>query len=246
MGLDARLKLARLAVIAFADADKQRTVDLVDAVLGSGADMLQLRLDHVAQANRQKIVEAARSIAFQHPTTLLVLRDDVAVATAMQADALHLSEAATPTSDARRALSQDALVGRSAHDVPSLDRALADPGVAYATLGPVVQAADAQVRSGGLDMVREAAQHHAPGSLDAKPWFAQGGITLDTLDDVVAAGARRVCVGQAVAGATDVVAATRAFADRMTEVWHGDQAMQDYVRHGIRPSLAFEPGDQRG
>jgi thiamine-phosphate pyrophosphorylase len=56
-----------------------------------------------------------------------------------------------------------------------------------------------------LDYVRWAAAHiHLP-------WFAIGGITLETLDDVLAAGARRICVVSAILNRPDVAAACREF-----------------------------------
>ena len=39
--------------------------------------------------------------------------------------------------------------------------------------------------------------------ISAKPWFAVGGINLDTIDEVIAAGARRVCVVSAITKASD-------------------------------------------
>ena len=50
------------------------------------------------------------------------------------------------------------------------------------------------------------------------PWFAIGGITLDNLDDVLAAGARRICVVSAILNAEDVTAACRQFKGRLPPV----------------------------
>ena len=47
------------------------------------------------------------------------------------------------------------------------------------------------------------------------PWFAIGGITLDNLDDVLAAGAQRICVVSAILCADDLAAACRKFKDRL-------------------------------
>jgi thiamine-phosphate pyrophosphorylase len=47
------------------------------------------------------------------------------------------------------------------------------------------------------------------------PWFAIGGINLDNLDAVVAAGARRICVVSAILNADDLAAACRKFKDRL-------------------------------
>jgi thiamine-phosphate pyrophosphorylase len=47
------------------------------------------------------------------------------------------------------------------------------------------------------------------------PWFAIGGINLHNLDDVLAAGARRICVVSAILNADDLAAACRKFKDRL-------------------------------
>jgi thiamine-phosphate pyrophosphorylase len=47
------------------------------------------------------------------------------------------------------------------------------------------------------------------------PWFAIGGINLDTIDDVIAAGAKRVCVVSAILNATDVKSACAEFKRRL-------------------------------
>ena len=47
------------------------------------------------------------------------------------------------------------------------------------------------------------------------PWFAIGGINLDNVDEVVAAGARRICVVSAILNADDLAAACRRFKARL-------------------------------
>ncbi|NMD47533.1 MAG: thiamine phosphate synthase, partial [Propionibacterium sp.] len=48
---------------------------------------------------------------------------------------------------------------------------------------------------------------------------AIGGITLDNLDAVLAAGARRVAVGAAITASDNPEAAARAFGDRLRQAW---------------------------
>jgi thiamine-phosphate pyrophosphorylase len=48
-----------------------------------------------------------------------------------------------------------------------------------------------------------------------RPWFAIGGIDLDNLDDILAAGARRVCIVSAILRASDVASACRQFKERL-------------------------------
>jgi thiamine-phosphate pyrophosphorylase len=47
------------------------------------------------------------------------------------------------------------------------------------------------------------------------PWFAIGGITLQNLNGVLAAGAKRICVVSAILDTPDIVKACRAFKDRL-------------------------------
>ena len=47
------------------------------------------------------------------------------------------------------------------------------------------------------------------------PWFAIGGINLQNLDKVLAAGAQGICVVSAILTADDLAAACRKFKDRL-------------------------------
>jgi len=47
------------------------------------------------------------------------------------------------------------------------------------------------------------------------PWFAIGGINLENLDEVLAAGARRVCAISAILN-SDIVATCRKFKERLS------------------------------
>ncbi|MHB8521529.1 MAG: thiamine phosphate synthase, partial [Limisphaerales bacterium] len=48
------------------------------------------------------------------------------------------------------------------------------------------------------------------------PWFAIGGLNLENLDDVLAAGARRICVVSAILNAANIVETCQKFKDRLT------------------------------
>ncbi len=56
---------------------------------------------------------------------------------------------------------------------------------------------------------------HVARSAPGRPWFAIGGISLDRLEEVLAAGATRVVVVRAITEADDPAAAARAFAGRL-------------------------------
>ena len=102
-------------------------------------------------------------------------------------------------------------LGLSTHAPEQAERALrAAPD--YLAIGPVFPTGTKPGRPAvTLDYVRWAAAHVAI------PWFAIGGINLDTLDAVLAAGARRVCVVSAILNAPDIAAACRKFRQRVEQ-----------------------------
>jgi thiamine-phosphate pyrophosphorylase len=100
-------------------------------------------------------------------------------------------------------------VGLSTHEPAQAERAAA-AGASYIAIGPVfATATKPTARPVTLEYVRWAAAHLAV------PWFAIGGITLENVDDVMNAGARRVCVVSAILTAPDIVQACQKFKDRL-------------------------------
>jgi thiamine-phosphate pyrophosphorylase len=65
--------------------------------------------------------------------------------------------------------------------------------------------------------------------IGSKPWFAIGGINLENLDDVIEAGARRVCVVRAITQASDPEAAARQLRDRLQAAWRADPRTEQYT-----------------
>ncbi len=100
------------------------------------------------------------------------------------------------------------LLGLSSH-APEQFRRAEEAGADYVAVGPVFPTGTKPGRAAvTLDYVRWAAANARA------PWFAIGGINLSNLDDVLAAGARRVCVVSAILRAPDVRAATAEFSRR--------------------------------
>ena len=119
--------------------------------------------------------------------------------------------------EARRILKPGQLVGLSTH---SLEQAIqaTEAGADYLGVGPVFPS---QTKSfadfPGLAFVNSVAKSMAV----TKPWFAIGGICLERMPELIAAGAQRVAVTSAVAGAehpAEVIQAIRsAFAEQATD-----------------------------
>jgi len=101
-------------------------------------------------------------------------------------------------------------IGLSTHTPEQAQRALA-VGPDYVAIGPVYSTrTKPMAKPVTLDYVRWAAANVKI------PWFAIGGITLQRLDEVLAAGARRICVVSAILNATDVTKACSQFRHRLT------------------------------
>lgn len=100
-------------------------------------------------------------------------------------------------------------IGLSTHAPAQCERAVA-AGADYVAIGPVYPTGTKPTaKPVTLNYVRWAAANVTV------PWFAIGGINLATLDDVLAAGARRICVVSAILNAPDVAAECRKFRARI-------------------------------
>jgi thiamine-phosphate pyrophosphorylase len=207
---------AEARLYAFVDTAylRGRAPDLVAQQLcDGGADVIQLRAKSAPPEEVQRLAEAILPIT-RRAGVPLVINDHLAVARAVGAEGCHLGQEdffdAGFTHVAQLSTTPGALpVGLSTHAPAQAERALA-AAPAYIAIGPVY-ATDTKpgVRPVTLEYVRWAAAHVK------LPWFAIGGVNLQTLDAVLAAGAQRVCVVSAILNAPDVAAACRAFRMRL-------------------------------
>jgi len=228
MGLDARLRLARLYLCTDARAQRGDLAEFLDAVLAGGVDVVQIRQHGMSPKAELGALEVARRAAAQHQAIVCV-HGSPQLAADFQADMLHLGHHDAPTSEARPLLHPWALLGRSASAEAQVVAGLADPDLDYLWVGPLRSGADpAAPDPGGLDLVRYASRAAPVYALAAKPWFAVGGITAGNVEAVLEAGARRVAVGRAVTAATDPHAAAAELARTLHAAWQADPASQRY------------------
>jgi thiamine-phosphate pyrophosphorylase len=233
MGLDARLRLARLYLITDARTEQGDLAEFLSAAFAGGVDIVQIRQKGMAPEAELEVLEVARSAAMLHQSIVCV-NDSAALAGQFHADMLHLGQADGPSAPARSQLHPWAILGRSTHSVREIDAALADKEVDYLTVGPVhatsLQPAYPPV---GLDPVRHAARMAPVSEITSKPWFAVGGINLDTIDSVIEAGARRVCVVSAITQASDPQDAAQQLRRRLQSAWNADPAMERYTMQAL-------------
>ena len=177
--------------------------DFLEAVLAGGVDVVQLRQKGLDARHELELCEVVGDAAARYGA-LWAVNDRADVAYLARPDALHLGQDDLPVPAARYLLGDGLLVGRSAHDVDQARSAAVETGVDYVFVGPVLPGPNRAPRpAAGLDLVRAMAAMQP-----VRPWFADGGISGPAgLEEVLAAGARRVVVVRALTEAADPKAA---------------------------------------
>ncbi|AIA03091.1 thiamine phosphate synthase [Streptomyces noursei] len=201
---------ARLYLCTDARTRQGDLPQFLDAVLSSGVDIVQLRDKGMEAGAELRHLEVFADACRRHGT-LLAVNDRADVAHAAGAGVLHLGQGDLPVPAARALLGPEPLIGRSTHAEAEVDAALTEPGVDYFCTGPCWPTPTKPGRHApGLDLVRYTAARNPE-----RPWFAIGGIDAGNLDEVLAAGARRVVVVRAITEADDPGAAAAELAKRV-------------------------------
>src|ERR671922_1681392 len=205
----ARLADARLYLCTDSRRSQGDLPRFLDAVLGAGVDIVQLREKGLEAGEELALLEVFADACRRHGR-LLAVNDRADVALAAGADVLHLGQDDLPMAWARRLLGEGVLLGRSTHDLDQARAAVAE-GWDYLAVGPVWPTATKPGRPAvGTALVRAVA-----GLAPAVPWFAIGGIDEANLEQVTGAGATRVVVVRAILDAPDPAAAARGLRRRL-------------------------------
>jgi len=207
-----RLAGARLYLCTDARTRQGDLPAFLNAVLGAGVDVVQLRQKGLEAAEELRYLAVFRAACDAHGA-LLAVNDRADVAYAAGADVLHLGQDDLPAAVARDIVGPGPVIGLSTHDEEQASRASRDSAADYFCTGPVWPTPTKPGRPApGLSLVR-----YAAGLAPARPWFAIGGIDESNLDEVLAAGAGRVVVVRAITEAADPAAAAGRLAGRLRE-----------------------------
>lgn len=204
------LAQARLYLCTDARRERGDLAEFADAALAGGVDIIQLRDKGSPGEQRFGPLEALDELAAceiladaaRRHGALFAVNDRADIARAAGADVLHLGQRDLPLDIAREIVGPGTLIGRSSHDAGEAAQA-AGSKADYFCVGPCWPTPTKPGRAApGLDLVRTAAALNTD-----TPWFAIGGIDLQRLPEVLAAGARRVVVVRAITAAVDPQAA---------------------------------------
>jgi thiamine-phosphate pyrophosphorylase len=178
--------------------------ELLAAALAGGVDMVQLRDKTASDDELVRAAAVFRRLCDEFGA-LFWLNDRPDLVEACGADGVHVGQDDMPAAEVRAAVGDDVLVGLSTHSEEQLERALAEGVADQLSVGPVWETPTKEGRpAAGLSYVE-----HAARVAGETPWFAIGGIDLDNVRDVTAAGASRIVVVRAIRDAEDPGAAAR-------------------------------------
>jgi len=178
-----------------------------------GADLIQLRAKKSPVDEIRRMAEAIVPIT-RAANVGLVINDHLEIAREVGAEFCHLGQedffdAGYQRVEELKTKNSKLKIGLSTHAPEQAQRAVV-AGADYVAIGPVyATGTKPTAKPVTLDYVRWAAENVKV------PWFAIGGINLQNIDVVLAAGARRICVISAILNAEDVSKACREFKRRL-------------------------------
>lgn len=190
-------------ITARAVAGDRALVDVIQAAIGGGATVVQLR---EKSTSTREMIELGRALhaATQAAGVPLIVNDRVDVALAIEAEGVHVGVDDMPVPLARRLLGPGRLLGYSPNTLEGARQGQRE-GADYLGIGdlfgtPTKPDAGVPIGLEGLAAVVDAV---------SIPVVAIGGITAENAAAAVRAGAAGVAVISAVAGAEDPGAAAR-------------------------------------
>ena len=178
-----------------------------------GSDLIQLRAKNSSPDEIRLMAEKILTVT-RRAKVGLVINDHLEIARELGAEFCHLGQedffdAGSTHVGLLKIQNEKLKIGLSTHAPAQAQKAI-DAGADYVAIGPVFATGTKPgARPVTLEYVRWAAANVSV------PWFAIGGINLQTIDEVRAAGARRVCVVSAILNAPDVAKACAEFRRRL-------------------------------
>jgi thiamine-phosphate pyrophosphorylase len=229
-----RLRTARLYFVCDARPPGGDLEAMLRLALGGGVDIVQLREKELERREIERAADTYRRVADTY-SVLFIVNDDPELARACDADGVHVGEVGEVAA-AREVLGPDAIVGVSTHSTEQI-AAANEAAVDYIAVGPIWETPTKPGRPAvGLELIGQAAEQAQ------HPFFAIGGISPLNAEEVVRAGARRLCVVRAIREAPHPDVAAEALR-RGFRAGDGDApSTQDALLDGPGPWRGVAPG----
>lgn len=173
---------------------KEHWIAKAKACIAGGADLLQIRAKKESPTERRLLAEAVAPLC-QKSGIPLIINDDLDLCLKIPGAGLHVGQDDLPVSEARKALGPDRILGLSTHSKAQANEALEMAHLlTYFAVGPIfATGTKPEYTPLGVELIEFVEKLNAP-----LPWFCIGGITLERMETLQEAGARRIVVVSAV------------------------------------------------
>ncbi|WP_332632096.1 thiamine phosphate synthase [Halalkalibacter flavus] len=181
-----------------------------EAILG-GVDIIQLRDKTSSKRDVLNKAKSLRELTRKHDV-LFIVNDHIDVALAVDADGIHIGQDDLPLAEARKIMGQDKIIGLSTHKIEEAREAEAG-GADYIGVGPIFHT------NSKVDVVDPVTTEYIKQVIAEIniPFVAIGGIKLHNVDQVLDAGATRICMISEIVGAKDVKGVCQQFTKILAE-----------------------------
>lgn len=191
-----RLRDCHLYLLVTDSLCPQGAGPVVKAALRGGVDVVQLREKELPDRRFLELAKWIRQWTAE-AGALFIVNDRPDLACLADADGVHVGQGDLTAHEVRQIIGGQKLVGVSTHAMEQAEQAVLD-GADYVGVGPVFTSRTKSFEQfAGLEYVGQVARGIA------LPAFAIGGIGLDNVEQVLAAGARRIAVSSEICGAEE-------------------------------------------
>jgi thiamine-phosphate pyrophosphorylase len=183
----------------------------VEQMIEGGVDLIQLRGKYKSIGELLELSAELHELTAKS-STLLIVNDHAEIARRVLVEGVHVGQDDDPIEIVRRKAARAILVGKSTHSLEQARTAQRE-GADYIGFGPIfVTPTKPDYAPIGLEDIRRV---QAEVSL---PVFCIGGISIDNLQSVIEAGARRVVIVSALLKAHNIVDYVRCVTDMLARM----------------------------
>jgi len=183
-------------------------IEVMEQAILGGADIIQLRDKTSGKQELLRKAKALRELTLKYKVTFIV-NDHIDVAMEVDADGIHLGQDDLSLLEARKIVGSK-IIGISTHALHEAQLA-EQQGADYIGVGPVFRTA---TKVDVVDPVSVLYLREVANSIKI-PFVAIGGIKLSNVDEVIEAGATRICAVSEIVGSADVKGTCEAFLKKL-------------------------------
>ncbi|TLS36327.1 thiamine phosphate synthase [Pseudalkalibacillus caeni] len=171
---------------------------VMEEAIHGGSDIIQLREKKGSKREVLKKARMLRELTKKYNVPLIV-NDHIDIALAVDADGIHLGQDDLPLEEARKIIGPNKIIGISTHSIEEA-REAEKGGADYIGVGPIFPT---NSKDDVVDPVTTSYIKEVMNEITI-PFVAIGGIKLHNVDEVLEAGATRICAISEIVGSEDI------------------------------------------